>query len=181
MEKKIRAKTFVVGNGITAYQIISQARWTACGTDMEELGKWAFEPSIPEINNVPNGFKRMGYGIVAAGTDFGGGGKSNDHPVLTLKGAGIKVLVAESFNRIFFRNALNLGVPAITCPGILEAVSSGQELECDICTGTITCIDTGQILKGIPLQGRPMELIEAGGLLPHCRAVLRKKQGEILE
>lgn len=177
MEKKIRAKVFAAGRGVSAYQIISQARWTACGTDPKELGKWAFEPLIPEISNVPNGFKSMGYGIVAAGTDFGGGGKSNDHPVLALKGAGIKVLVAESFNRIFFRNALNLGVPAVTCPGILEAVRSGQELECNICTGEITCIDTGRILKGSPLQGRPMELIEAGGLLAHCQTVLQKGNG----
>lgn len=172
MENVIRAKAFTIGNGITAYKIISQARWTACGTNVEELGKWTFEPSIPEIADVPNGFKDMGYGIVVAGTDFGGGGKSNDHPVLTLKGAGVKVLIAESFNRIFFRNALNLGVPAITCPGILNIVKTGQTVECNILTGEITCIETGETIKGTALNGRPMELIEAGSLLNYCRKVL---------
>ena len=172
MKNIIKAKAFTIGNGTTAYKIISQARWTACGTEIEELGKWTFEPSIPEIANVPNGFKNMGYEIVVAGTDFGGGGKSNDHPVLTLKGAGVKVLIAESFNRIFFRNALNLGMPAITCPGILQMVKTGDELECRLSDGIIRNLSTGQEIKGLPLCGLPMQLIEAGGLLPYYRKKL---------
>lgn len=175
MEHKIVSKAFAIGNGTTAYKIISQARWTACGTNVEELGKWTFEPSIPEIANVPNGFKNMGYRIVVAGSDFGGGGKSNDHPVLTLKGAGVEVLIAESFNRIFFRNALNLGMPVVTCPGILNVVETGDEIECNLLTGTITNLTTGKSLQGTALTGLPMELIEAGGLLPYWRSKLSDK------
>lgn len=175
MEYIITAKAFVIGNGTTAYKIISQARWTACGTNVEELGKWTFEPSIPEIKDIPNGFKNMGYQIVVAGSDFGGGGKSNDHPVLTLKGAGVKILIAESFNRIFFRNALNLGMPAITCPGVTDLAKTGQEVRCNILTGEVTCIDTGKTLWGTALNGRPIELIEAGGLLAYYQNKLLQK------
>lgn len=174
MEKVIISKAFTIGNGTTAYKIISQARWTACGTDIEELGKWTFEPSIKEIENIPNGFKNMGYRIVVAGSDFGGGGKSNDHPVLTLIGSGVKVLIAESFNRIFFRNCLNLGMPAITCPGILSSVKTGDEIQCDISTGIITC--GSEILHGTPLNGFAMELIEAGGLLPYYREKIKNRE-----
>ncbi len=174
MEHIFSSPAFVIGNGTTAYKIISQARWFACGTNVEELGKWTFEPSIPEIKDKPYGFRDMGYRIVIAGTDFGGGGKSNDHPVLTLKGSGVQVLIAESFNRIFFRNALNLGVPALECRGILDFAKTGDEIRCDIETGLVENLTQGTKIQAVPLTGLPMELIRAGGLLNYHRAELKQ-------
>lgn len=111
MNTVFSGKTYVTGDNTTAYKISYNTRWKECGTNAEALGQWLFEPIISTVEGVPNGFKSMGYEVVVSGVDFGGGFKSNDHPVLTLKGAGIKLLIAEKFNRIFFRNAINLGWP----------------------------------------------------------------------
>jgi len=168
-------KTYVVGNNTTAYQISYNKRWKECGTNAEALGHWLFEPLIPEIENVPDGFKSRGYEILVSGVDFGGGFKSNDHPVLTVKGGGIKLMISEKFNRIFFRNAINLGVPVITCPGILEMAHEGDVLEGDITTGLVKNLTTGAVLQGTPLSGRALELVKAGGLLAYWKAKLAEE------
>lgn len=116
MNTVFSGKTYVTGDNTTAYKISYNTRWKECGTNAEALGQWLFEPIISTVEGVPNGFKSMGYEVVVSGVDFGGGFKSNDHPVLTLKGAGIKLLIAEKFNRIFFRNAINLGMPLSPVP-----------------------------------------------------------------
>lgn len=175
MNTTFSGKTYVVGNNTTAYQISYNKRWKECGTNAEALGQWLFEPLIPEIENVPDGFKSMGYEILVSGVDFGGGFKSNDHPVLTVKGGGIKLMISEKFNRIFFRNAINLGVPVITCPGILEMAHKDDVLEADIETGTIRNLTTGAVLQGIPLSGRAIDLVKAGGLLPYWKAKLAEE------
>lgn len=173
MNKIIKGKVYKIGDNITAYKIISQARWTACGTDTKELGKWAFEPSIPEIMDVPYGFRDMGLDIVVGGVDFGGGGKSNDHPVLSLKGAGVKLLIAESFSRIFFRNAINLGLPAITCSHISEFADMGDELSVNLYTGEIYNLTTKKTIIGERYNDYILKLIEAGGLLAFHRDNLK--------
>ena len=173
MEHVFSSPAFVIGNETTAYKIISQARWTACGTNVDELGKWTFEPSILEIKDKPYGFRDMGYKIVIAGTDFGGGGKSNDHPVLTLIGAGVEVLIAESFNRIFFRNALNLGMPALVCPGILAFAKTGDMIRCNIETGLVENLTQNTKMQAVPLTDLPLKLIQAGGLLNYYKTRLQ--------
>jgi 3-isopropylmalate/(R)-2-methylmalate dehydratase small subunit len=175
MSTVFSGKTFVTGNNTTAYLISYNKRWKECGTEAETLGKWLFEPLIPELENVPNGFKSMGYEIVVSGIDFGGGFKSNDHPVLTVKGGGIKLLISEKFNRIFFRNAINLGMPVLTCPGILDIVHDGDILEGDIATGVVKNLTTGAVLQGIPLSELALNLVSAGGLLPYWKAKVARE------
>lgn len=170
MNDSIKGRAFVIGDGVTAYKIISQARWTACGTDMAELGKWAFEPSLDEIRDVEYGFRDLGFDIVVAGGDFGGGGKTNDHPVLALMGAGVKLVVAESFNRIFFRNAINLGLPVVQCRGILSLIETGQEVSCDLRSDEVKNLTTGCSLQYVPLSELALEILSAGGLLSYHRA-----------
>lgn len=172
MNTVFSGKTYVTGNNTTAYQISYNRRWKECGTDAKALGQWLFEPLIPEIENVPGGFQARGYEIVVSGVDFGGGFKSNDHPVLTVKGGGVKLLISEKFNRIFFRNAINLGMPVITCPGILEMAHEGDILEGDIATGVVKNLTTKAVLQGTPLSGLALELILADGLLPYWKAKL---------
>lgn len=172
MNTVFSGKTYVTGHNTTAYKISYNKRWKECGTDAEALGQWLFEPMIPEIVNVPGGFKNMGYEIVVSGVDLGGGFKSNDHPVLTVKGGGVKLLIAEKFNRIFFRNAINLGMPVITCPGILEMAHDGDILEGDMATGVVKNLTTGVVLQGNPLSELALNLVMAGGLLPYWKAKL---------
>ncbi|MCD8223510.1 MAG: hypothetical protein LUC99_01425 [Clostridiales bacterium] len=176
MNTTFSGKTYVTGNNVTAYQISYNTRWKECGTDAEALGQWLFEPIIPEIAGIPNGFKDKGYEVVVSGVDFGGGFKSNDHPVLTVKGGGIKLIIAEKFNRIFFRNAINLGMPVIICPGILEMAHEGDILEGDIATGEVKNLTTGMMIQGRPLSGRALDLVTAGGLLPYWKKKLNEKK-----
>ena len=169
MNTVFSGKAYVTGDNTTAYKISSSRRWNECGTDADALGQWMFEPIVPSFENVPGAFKNLGFGIVVSGCDFGGGFKTKDQPVLTVKGAGIRLVIAESFNRIFFRNAVNLGLPVLICPGILSFVREGDVIEGDIATGSVRNLTTGEILRGQPLSKLAVDLIAAGGLLPYWK------------
>lgn len=176
MDTVFSGKTYVTGDNTTAYMISYSKRWNECGTDAEALGHWLFEPIIPEAEGVPDAFKARGYEIVVSGVDFGGGFKTKDQPVLTVKGGGIKLIIAENFNRIFFRNAINLGMPVIICPGILKMAHDGDILQGDMATGVVKNLTTGEVLQGKPLSELALNLVLAGGLLPYWKA--RLAEGE---
>lgn len=175
MNTVVSGKTYVTDHNTTAYKISYNYRWKECGTHADALGQWLFEPIIPEIADVPGGFKAMGYEIVVSGVDFGGGFKTLDQPVLTVKGGGVKLVIAEKFNRIFFRNAINLGLPVITCPGILDMAHDGDTLEGDMATGLVKNLTTGAVLQGSPLSEVALNLVMAGGLLPYWKAKLAEE------
>lgn len=168
MESVIQGSTFCCGDNITAYQIIAQNRW-ALGLDEAELGKWAMEGACPNIRDVENGFKSKGYSIVVAGEDFGGGGKSIEHPIAALQGAGIRLLIADSFSRYSFRNAINRGLPAILCPGISKVVKTGDALEVDLLSGKILNLSTEIEIQGAPLSDLVLQFVECGGMLAYYR------------
>lgn len=168
MQQVITGKAFVCGDNVTAYQIIGRKRWDL-GLNPEELGKWAMEGTCPEVLDVENGFKDMHYQIVVAGEDFGGGGKSIEHPIAALQGAGITLLIADSFSRYSFRNAINRGLPAILCPGITKIVRTGDDLEVDLITGDIVNKRTNEKIQGAQLPEFVLNFIEAGGMLNYYR------------
>ena len=168
MKRVIKGSVYLCGDNVTAYQIIAQNRW-ALGLNPEELGKWAMEGACPEVLNVENGFKDRGYSIVIGGEDFGGGGKSIEHPIAALQGAGIELLIADSFSRYSFRNAINRGLPAILCPGITKMVHTGDVIEADLATGAIRNCTTGAEIQGAPLSELVLEFVEYGGMLAYYR------------
>ena len=168
MKKIIKGKVFKCGDNVTAYQIIAQNRW-ALGLNAEELGKWAMEGVCPDVLNVENGFKDKGFAIVVGGSDFGGGGKSIEHPIAALQGAGVELLIADSFSRYSFRNAINRGLPAILCPGITGIVSTDDEIEANLITGTIRNCSTGAEIQGSPLSEVVLQFVEKGGMLAYYR------------
>jgi 3-isopropylmalate/(R)-2-methylmalate dehydratase small subunit len=116
-----------------------------------------------------NAFKERSYTFVVAGSNFGGGGKSIEHPILGMVGAGIEAVIAESFARLQFRNATNNGLPFITCKGIADIVETGDELEVDVRSGSIRNLTTGKEATGDPVAGFVMEIGEAGGLVAYIR------------
>ena len=75
--------------------------------DAQEMSHWVFELMEPSAEGSPDFFKRMGLSIVVAGKNFGCGSKSVEHPMAALKGAGVELVLAESFSRYSYRNAIN--------------------------------------------------------------------------
>ncbi len=109
--------------------------------------------------------------IVFAGENFGCG-SSREHAPVALRASGVAAVVAAGFARIFYRNALNVGLAILECPEAVGHVSSGDEVEVDPATGRISNLTTGGswIAKAFPdfIQG----IVELGGLVPYTRAKL---------
>ncbi len=109
--------------------------------------------------------------ILVAGSNFGSGSSREQAP-LALKTLGISAILAESFARIFFRNCINIGLPAIECEGISGAVSEGDVVTVDLVRGLITT-SRGAELEVSPYPPRVLEILRAGGLIPKLREELR--------
>jgi len=106
--------------------------------------------------------------VVVAGENFGCG-SSREHAPLALKGAGVSCVVARSFARIFYRNAINVGLPILECPGAADDAESGHQLAIDLKAGQVRNLSTGQVYQAAPYPPFMMALIEAGGLIPYTR------------
>lgn len=136
--------------------------------DPAEWGRHAMENIDPEFS------KRVRPGdIIIAGKDFGCGSSREQAPI-ALKAAGISAVVAESFARIFYRNAINQGLPVLVCPGIKQEFESGDEAEIDLERGLVKNLSRGKEFKVAPLPDFIMEILRAGGLIPY----LKRKLGE---
>ncbi len=109
--------------------------------------------------------------IVVAGSNFGCG-SSREHAPLALKGAGVSCVVAASFARIFYRNAINIGLPILECAEAVKVTETGHTLEVDLVQGTVRNVDTGQAFQAEPYPPFLVAIIEAGGLIPYTRAKL---------
>lgn len=165
MAKNIKGKAVLLGNNIDTDQIYP-GRFLAI-VDPEEIGKHCLEGIDEETREFVQG------SIVVAGTNFGCG-SSREHAVITLLNAGVKAIAAESFARIFFRNAINLGLPLIICRGISEKVKTGQELSINIEDGTVTLLNTGEALACEKLGRHILQIIDAGGIKPLFRSKYSK-------
>lgn len=176
MDAIIRGKTWVGRDDIMVYEIVSMKRWNMDKVDPEELGNWVMEGVDPAFAAAPGGFRSGGYGIVVAGVNFGGGGKSIEHPIFALKGAGVRAVLAESFSRFNFRNSVNNGLPVFVCPGILRFAETGDTLEVDTVNGRVTNTRTGAFLPIQPPPPFTVDLINAGGLIPYTKAKLQQKK-----
>ena len=135
--------------------------------DFEELAEHAMEDI--DVNFAPNVQKGD---IIVAGRNFGCG-SSREHAAVTLKAVGVGAILADSFGRIFYRNAINLGVPLIVCPGISKIVNRGDVIEFNMTTGTVVNQTSGQTMQAQPLSDYVMNILASGGIKP-----LIKKQME---
>jgi 3-isopropylmalate/(R)-2-methylmalate dehydratase small subunit len=112
--------------------------------------------------------------IVVGGKNFGCGSSREQAP-LALKYAGVQCVLAESFARIFFRNAINIGLPVIECKGISAAVENGDELSVDFEAGEVRNLSKGQTLRGTTLPPFILEILSDGGLIENLRRRLNRK------
>jgi len=109
--------------------------------------------------------------IIMAGNNFGCG-SSREHAPLAIKAAGISCVIAKSFARIFFRNAINIGLPVLECPEAVENTDAGDTIEVDLTTGKITNPAAGKTFLAEPYPDFMMEIINAGGLVEYTKRKL---------
>ena len=106
--------------------------------------------------------------IIVAGPNFGCG-SSREHAPLVIKTSGISCVIAKSFARIFYRNAINIGLPILECEAAAEAIEAGHTVAVDFDTGVITDETTGEQFQGEPFPPFIQEIIAAGGLMKSIR------------
>ena len=114
--------------------------------------------------------------VIVAGENFGCG-SSREHAPLAIKGAGVSCVVAKSFARIFYRNAINSGLPILECPQAVEDAEKGDVLTVDLAGGTITNARTGCVHQIAPFPPFIMQIIEAGGYVAYTRRRLHEPTG----
>ena len=140
-------KVIVVGNNVDTDQIYPGPYLEL--TDPKEIGSHCLA-GVDE--NIAKNFPENG--MVVAGTNFGCG-SSREHAPIALINMGASLVLADSFARIFFRNAINLGLPLIVCKGISGKVSTGQTLRVDVMAGKVTVLETGEALDCEPGSWKP--------------------------
>ena len=106
--------------------------------------------------------------IVVGGANFGCG-SSREHAPLALQASGVRCVIAASFARIFYRNAINIGFPILECPEAAKAIQSGDTVSVDFATGLIRNDSTGQEYRAVAFPPFIEKIIEKGGLLPYLK------------
>ena len=107
--------------------------------------------------------------VMAAGWNFGCG-SSREHAPVAIKAAGISVVIAKSFARIFYRNSINIGLPIMECPEAVDAISAGDTVSVDFTTGLITDETTGKTFQAEPFPPFIQKIIADGGLMKSIKA-----------
>ncbi len=111
--------------------------------------------------------------IIMATANFGCG-SSREHAPIAIKAAGVSCVIAETFARIFFRNAINIGLPVLECPEAVKNTNTGDILEVDLDRGNIKNLTSGQTFTAAPYPPFMSELIAAGGLVEYTKKRLEK-------
>ncbi len=161
MEKIIRGKAFIFGANIDTDQIYP-GRYLEL-TDPKEVGKHAMEGADPTLVRE---FKPGD--IIVASTNFGCG-SSREQAAITLKAIGVGAVLADSFARIFYRNAINLGIPLLVCPKIHSLIKKGDTVRVNMESGEVVNEDTGAKAQAQALSDYVMEILESGGIKPLIR------------
>lgn len=131
------------------------------GLPLEDIAEHVFEPIAPDfVEQFESG------DVIIAGENFGSGSSRETAPA-ALKELGVAAVVAESFARLYYRNSIAIGLPAITCPGVATAVESGDVVEVDLEQNAVRNLDTGVVCDSEPLNDTIQEIFDAGGLLAH--------------
>ncbi len=166
MEKTFSGKIWKFGDNINTDDITPSPYLTI--QNPEELAKHVLENKIPDFPN------RVQKGdIIVAGRNFGCG-SSREHAPVALKAAGVSLVVAKSFARIFFRNAINVGLSVLESSELYDAVEEADEIKVDLEKGEIET-SSGNIIKTNPLPENVLGILEAGGLVEKVKLILGER------
>ncbi len=156
----LRGRTHKFGNDISTDYIIA-SKYKARALDLEEMAKHVMEDADPNFAS------KLSVGdFIVAGTNFGCGSSRETAPRV-IKIAGVSAVLARGFARIFFRNAINIGLPVVECDTSL--IEGGDELEVDLAAGTIRNMTKEVDILIAPLPGVMVELLKDGGLVEHFK------------
>lgn len=154
----LTGRAFKFGSSISTDQIIP-GRFAYLRSKLPELTKHAMEDADPTfVTRVKEG------DFIVAGSNFGLG-SSREHAPLVIKMAGVRAILAKSVARIFFRNAINLGLPVLLCD--TDSIDDGDELEIDLQAGTIRDVTNSSRLTFSKIPEIMLHILNEGGLLPY--------------
>jgi 3-isopropylmalate dehydratase small subunit len=153
------ARVFTLGDGISTDAIIP-GRYNVT-TDHQALGRACLIEARPDLAQTA----KPGD-VIVAGRNCGCG-SSREHAPLAIQAAGIGAVIARSFARIFYRNAINIGLPVMRCEALVDAVQDGDEIEVDVRAGTITAAGTTYTAE--PMSAVALRIAEAGSLVELIR------------
>ncbi len=162
----MKGKVWKYGDNVNT-DVIYAGKYTYAILPPEEMAKHALEDLDPEFA------KKVRPGdVIVAGRNFGCG-SSREQAAACLKAAGLQAVVAKSFARIYYRNAINLGLPVLQSPEAAEALRAGDEVEVDFAAGKIRSGSREFIFPAFPPS--VLGILEAGGLIEYTRKKLKKK------
>jgi len=167
MQDVIEGRVWTLGADVDTDGIISGKYLTVI--DPEELKKHVFEIALPEFAAEA----RRGD-ILVADENFGCG-SSREHAPAAMKAIGVGAIVADSFARIFYRNAINLGLPTIEVRGVRAIFEKGDTARIEMRAGRVTNVRTGASVSFPPLPPHLLRILEAGGLVEHVRRELEER------
>ncbi len=182
LQPLITGKAYVLGDNVDTDQIIPAQYLTlnpAIPEEYRQFGKYALSSVPPSQAGLPKGHVPFHtddefvspYKLIVAGKNFGCG-SSREHAPIALDAAGIEVVVAEFYARIFYRNAVNGGylIPFESAGRLCDTICTGDELRLDVTAGKLHNVTTGETYDLKPL-GEVAPILEAGGLFPYARKV----------
>ena len=169
MQDLIEGRVWTLGRDVDTDQIISGKYLTII--DPNELKKHVLEIALPEFAT-----RARSGDILVAGENFGSG-SSREHAPQAMRAIGVGAVVADSFARIFFRNAINLGIPTIEARGVRAIFETGDVARIEMRSGRIENVRTGASVPFPPLPHHLLELLEAGGLVEKVRRELAARAG----
>ncbi|GAB4135268.1 MAG: 3-isopropylmalate dehydratase small subunit [Ignavibacteriales bacterium] len=180
MEQTLKGLAYVLGNNIDTDQIIPAEHLVYSLTDEEEskkYGHFALSGVPANLAGLPNGNipfiegenHQSKYSIIIGGSNFGCG-SSREHAPFALQKAGVKVIVAESYARIFYRNSVDGGfvIPCESTEKMIDKILTGDEVEVDLVKNELKNLTSNQVYKLKPL-GDVLPIISAGGLFEYAR------------
>ncbi len=163
---ELRGRAHVYGDNVDT-DVIIPARYLT-SHDPAELAAHCMEDIDSEFVT-----KAKPGDIIVGGENFGCG-SSREHAPIAIKASGVSAVIARSFARIFFRNTINVGLPALACPEAAAEIGKGDELSLDLATGRIENVTQGRTYQAEPFPEFLREIVAAGGLVAYTKGRLAK-------